>query len=132
MSFCFSKSVALPLEAAANSIAAIIERHGMSVVSDIDVNATLRQRLGLDLAGYRILSACHRGLARGALRPDGTRQPMLHLKAVISEREDGRVQITVSGGLDAGGHQSGVVSVADAAEALLREMFSESKLAAAA
>ncbi len=132
MSFCFSKSVTLPLEAAANAVAAIIERHGMSVISDIDVNAALRQRLGLDLAGYRILSACQTGIARAAFRSDGTRRATLHCKAVISEREDGRVQITVSGGLNAGERQSGVVSIADAAESLLREMISESKLAAAA
>jgi uncharacterized protein (DUF302 family) len=132
MSFSFSKSVTLPLEAAANAVAAIIERHGMSVISDIDVNATLRQRLGLDLAGYRILSACRPTPAGEAFRSDGTRPPMLHCKAVISECGDGRVQVTVSGGLNAGERRSGVVSVADAAETLLREMISESKLAAAA
>ena len=81
MSFSFSKSVAVPLEAATNMIAAIIERHGMAVLSDIDVNASLKQRLGLDIAGYRIISGCHPGLTGGALGPDGRQQPILHCKA---------------------------------------------------
>ena len=113
-------------------IAAIIERHGMAVLSDIDVNASLKQRLGLDIAGYRIISACHPGLTGGALGPDGRQRPILHCKAVLNELDDGLVQIAVSGGVDSDAHVSGAVSVADAAEALLREMFSESKMAVAA
>lgn len=113
-------------------IAAIVERHGMAILSDIDVNASLKKRLGLDIAGYRIISACHPGLAGGALRPDGSARPVLHFKAVLNELDDGTVRIAVSGGLDSEAQDSGALSVANAAEALLREMFSEARMAVAA
>lgn len=132
MSFCFSKSVAIPLETAAELIAAIMERHGMSVLSNIDVDGALKRQIGFDGPGYRIISASHPGLAGGAVRPNGTPQPLFHCRAVLHELGDGRVTIAVSGGLNANGSESGAVSIAGAAEKLLRQMFSESGLAVAA
>jgi uncharacterized protein (DUF302 family) len=132
MSFCFSKSVAIPLETAAELIAAIMERHGMSVLSNIDVNGALKRQLAIDGPGYRIISASHPGLAGGPVRSDGTPQPLFHCRAVLNEADDGAVQIVVSGGLNADGADSGAISIAGAAETLLRQMFSESGLAVAA
>jgi uncharacterized protein (DUF302 family) len=122
----------MPLEAATNAFIAIVESHGMTVLSDIDVNASLKRRLGIDIAGYRIVSACHADHSVGAPTRDGRRAAMLHCKAVLIEQADGSVQIDMSGGHDQDTGGTGVVSITDAAESLIKEMFAERTLAVAA
>lgn len=67
---------------------------GFGVLSEIDVQATLREKLGLEMEPYLILGACNPDLAHQALEVDRSIGVLLPCNVVVSGSGDGsRVQI---------------------------------------
>lgn len=67
---------------------------GFGILSEIDVQATLKEKRGLDMEPYLILGACNPDLAHQALEIDRSIGVLLPCNAVVSSVEDGtRVQI---------------------------------------
>ncbi len=57
----------LPLEQARERVAAALKEQGFGILTEIDVQATLRDKLGEETAPYRILGVCNPQLAHRAL-----------------------------------------------------------------
>ena len=67
---------------------------GFGVLTEIDVQATLREKLGLEMEPYLILGACNPELAHQALEVDRSIGVLLPCNVVVSGNGDGsRVQI---------------------------------------
>lgn len=78
--FAFTVEIALPMEQAIEKLTQSLAAEKMGVVSDINVQGIMKNKLDHDMPGYRILGACAPGLARrvieaerdaGALLPCG-------------------------------------------------------------
>lgn len=70
--YAITRTVELPFEEAVERVTAALAKEGFGILTTIDVQATLKQKLDLDIAPYVILGACNPQLASQglALEPD--------------------------------------------------------------
>ena len=79
--------LAQPYAAVVPRVREALKEQGFGVLTEIDVRATLRQRLGEEIEDYLILGACNPPLAHRALQVD--RQIGLLLPCNVVVRADG-------------------------------------------
>jgi uncharacterized protein (DUF302 family) len=93
MSYYIAVTVAGPFD---EVVAAIIERlkgEGFGVLTDIDVQATLKAKIGAQMPRYRILGACNPSLAHQALGLEDKLGVMLPCNVIVRETADGKVEV---------------------------------------
>jgi len=87
----YQRSVAIDMpyaEALARTREALAEQ-GFGVLTEIDVQATLRDKLGQEMEPYIILGACNPELAHQALEVDRSIGVLLPCNVVVTGRDDG-------------------------------------------
>ncbi len=87
----YQRSIAIDLpyaEALARTREALAEQ-GFGVLTEIDVQATLRDKLGQEMEPYIILGACNPELAHQALEVDRSIGVLLPCNVVVSRRDEG-------------------------------------------
>ena len=62
---------------------------GFGVLTEIDVQATMKKKLGEDMPGYRILGACNPKMAHQALGMEPRVGAMLPCNVILRETENG-------------------------------------------
>ena len=94
MSYYFSKTVPYSFDEALAKAAEALGKYGFGILTEIDVRATLKKKLGVDFQNYRILGACNPNFAYQALQRENKIGTMLPCNVIVQEGPDGRVEVS--------------------------------------
>ncbi|KAA0686251.1 DUF302 domain-containing protein [Azospirillum brasilense] len=94
MSYHFSKTGDMRFDEAVSTVIEVLKKHGFGVLTEIDVQATLKKKLDVDYRPYRILGACNPQMAYQALQAEDKIGTMLPCNVIVQQREDGKVEVS--------------------------------------
>jgi uncharacterized protein (DUF302 family) len=71
-----------------------LKKEGFGILTDIDVQATLKKKLDVDFKKYRILGACNPAFAYKALLAESRIGTMLPCNVIVQEIEPGKIEVS--------------------------------------
>lgn len=86
-------TIPLPLDQAEAAVRAALADSGFGVLTEIDVAATLKAKLGVDRGPLKILGACNPTLAHRALELDPTAALVLPCNVVLEPDPEGGTRV---------------------------------------
>ena len=93
MSYYFSKILEMSFEDAVSKVADELRKEGFGILTDIDVQQTLKKKLDVDFKKYRILGACNPPFAYQALQAEDKIGTMLPCNIIVQEIADGKSEV---------------------------------------
>ena len=94
MSYYFSKTLSMSFEDAVARVTDELKKEGFGILTEIDVQAALKEKLDVDFRKYRILGACNPPLAHQALEAEDKIGTMLPCNVLVQETDDGQIEVS--------------------------------------
>jgi uncharacterized protein (DUF302 family) len=91
--YVFGKTVAMDVPTAVQRVTQALAGEGFGVLTEIDVAATMKKKLDLDMPPYRILGACNPHFARQAIEAQPEIGALLPCNVVVRSDAAGRVRV---------------------------------------
>lgn len=93
MSYYFAKTLPGSMTDVEARTTAALKEKGFGVLTEIDIQATMKKKLDKDMAGYRILGACNPPLAYQALTAEPHIGLMLPCNVILRDVGNGRIEV---------------------------------------
>ena len=93
MPYYISNTFDRPFETVIADVTARLKEQGFGLLTDIDVQATLKTKIGAEIGKYRILGACNPRFAHQALQVEDRLGVLLPCNVIVRETPDGRVEV---------------------------------------
>ncbi len=93
MSYYFSNILNTSFDEAVLKVTEELKKEGFGILTDIDVQATLKKKLNVDFKKYRILGACNPPFAYQALQVEDKIGTMLPCNVIVQEHTAGKVEV---------------------------------------
>ena len=91
--FGIRKALRATYDEALTRVPEALKSEGFGVLTEIDIQSTLKQKLGVDFRRYKILGACNPPFAHEALQEDLAAGLLLPCNVVVYEAEDHRAVV---------------------------------------
>jgi len=93
MTYYFSRIIEGGFDEVVGRTREALKQEGFGVITEIDVQATLKTKIDVDFRRYLILGACNPAMAHEALQIEDKVGTMLPCNVVVQERSDGRIEV---------------------------------------
>lgn len=93
MSYYFSTIISDSFDQAIDTVQLALKDEGFGILTEIDVSATLKNKLDVDFRPYRILGACNPPFAHKALLAEDKIGTMLPCNVIVQQLEEGKVEV---------------------------------------
>ena len=93
MSYYLAKMLSVSFDEAVTLVTESLKTEGFGILTEIDVSATLKKKIGVDYPAYRILGACNPALAHEALQLENKVGTMLPCNVVVRDAGNGQIEV---------------------------------------
>jgi uncharacterized protein (DUF302 family) len=90
MNSTLTATVPLPFDAALEAVRGALASQGFGIITEIDMAATLKKKIGVEIAPQVILGACRPELAHRAITADPSVAALLPCNVVVRSAGEGR------------------------------------------
>ena len=94
MKYYFDTTVEGEFNQVIEQVTEALKEEGFGVLTEIDIAATMKKKLDVDLRKYKILGACNPQYAYRALQAENKIGTMLPCNVIVQETEDGKVEVS--------------------------------------
>jgi len=93
VNYYFAKTLPIGFDDAVRRTTEVLKEEGFGIVTEIDIQDTLKRKINVDFRRYRILGACNPILAHEALQIEDKVGTMLPCNVVIQDVGGGRTEV---------------------------------------
>lgn len=93
MEYSFSTILNTSFSSAIDKVTEALKTEGFGIITEIDMQAKLKEKLGIDFKQYRILGACNPAFAYKALQVEEKIGTMLPCNIVVIDKENGTTEV---------------------------------------
>lgn len=105
MQYYFHKEIKdLSFANAIEKVTTALKEEGFGVLTEIDVQDTLKKKLDVDFNPYRILGACNPQFAHKALQVENRIGTMLPCNVIVQQKDDDKIEVAVVDPVASTGH----------------------------
>lgn len=95
MSYYFTATLKTSFDDALAKTAEALKTEGFGVLTEIDMQAKLKEKVGVDFKKYKILGACNPSFAYKALQTEDMIGIMLPCNVVVTEQGENQIEIAI-------------------------------------
>lgn len=93
MTYYFNTIVSGNFEAVLENVTELLKKEGFGILTQIDIQQTLKNKLDVDFKKYKILGACNPPFAYEALQQEDKIGTMLPCNIIVQELEPNKIEV---------------------------------------